>query len=783
MVSRSLRHPFRGDRRYPKPARAARRRPKRASARQPRIRPRKNVSVAGLVGSPEEETSRPSLRLRVVGIAVLVLFGVLVVRLWTLQVIDAKSYAAQATRNQVRVVTVAPPRGEIVDRNDTVLVGNIPEQEILLSRVAAAQNPAIVAEVAALVGQTPAQVQASVNNNKYSPYEPVPVATGVSAATVQYLQVHQSQYPGVSVQSVTQRQYPQGGTTAAHVLGYIGDITAKFLAAHSSAGYSQGSQVGQSGIEAQYEPYLKGVNGRQVIEVNASGEPAGTLSSTAPQTGDTVVLNIDTGLQKTVEADLAGQIASDRASVDNLNGNQHPPAKGGAVIVMNPQNGQILAMASQPTYDLNQWVGGISQANFTALQASGAENNDAIQGLFIPGSTFKLITATADLQKGVYDPNQLYQDTGKFVVSPCSGAATACTFNDDQDSGDGSVNLSDALTVSSDSYFYNLGALFWEGRAKYGNNAIQDVATQYGEGQITGIDLPNEVQGRVDSQTVREQLHAQSPKAFPNTGWNTGDNIEMAFGQGGTVVTPIEQAVAYATFANQGTRYAPQVASAIVDPVTGRVVKQFTPVVTGHVSLPPSIYQPILQGLEGVITSGTAKQDFLGFPSNFVLAGKTGTATEPGQMGPGGLQGEPTSWFVAFGPQPTPTYLVLAVIDQGGYGAAAAAPLVRNVFNYLLTNPIGGVKIPTGTHPSKTKAPSSHTALTTPPSTTTTVATPTTAGNTGTPTTAGTPTTSGNTGTAGNTGTTPTTAVTPTTAGNTGTSGNTGTAGTLPPGA
>ena len=181
----------------------------------------------------------------------------------------------------------------------------------------------------------------------------------------------------------------------------------------------------------------------------------------------------------------------------------------------------------------------------------------------------------------------------------------------------------------------------------------------------------------------------------------------MAFGQGGTVVTPIEQAVAYATFANGGTRYQPQVASAIVDPVTGKVVQQFTPVVTGHVSLPPSVYQPILQGLEGVITSGTASADFTGFPSNFVLAGKTGTATTPGASG---ASGEPTSWFVAFGPQPTPTYLVLAVIGQGGYGANAAAPLVRNVFNYLLTNPIGPVKLPTGTNPPKLKAATSESA-------------------------------------------------------------------------
>jgi len=665
---------------------------------------------------------------------------VLLARLWTLQVVDAKSYAAQVTKNQVRVVTVAPSRGEIVDRNDTVLAGGTPVEEMLLSRVSAAAHPTVVAKVAALVGQTPIQVQTTVNNDQYGPYEPIPVATNIPAATVQYLQVHESEFPGVSVQAVTTRTYPQGATTAAHVLGYLGDITSTFLAAHKNAGYAEGSQVGVSGIEQQYETYLRGVNGRQALEVDASGNVVGTLSSTAPQTGDTVVLNIDTGLQKAVEADLANQIQADRQTTDKVTGFV-PPAKNGAVIVMNPQNGQVLAMASYPTYNINDWVGGISSANYAAISSSGAENNNAIQGLYIPGSTFKLITATADLQDGVYNPNQYYPDTGKYVVTPCNGAASACTFHDDQDSGAGDVNLADAIAVSSDAYFYQLGDLFCDGRATWGNDAIQNVGHQYGEGDLTGIDLPNEVLGRIDSLSVRQTLHAEAPKAFMPASWNDGDNIEMAFGQGGTVVTPIEQAVAYSTFANGGTRYQPQVANAIVNPVTGQVVKQFTPVVTGHVSLPPNVYDPILTGLEGVInmeggTAGPQTGDFVGFPSNFELAGKTGTATT---VNSSGSAGEPTSWFVAFGPQPKPTYLVLAVIYQGGYGASAAAPLVRSVFNYIYANPIGGVTLPTGTNPSKLKAPASHTPLTTPSTTTTsppstTTYTPTTSAETTPPT-------------------------------------------------
>ncbi len=461
---------------------------------------------------------------------------------------------------------------------------------------------------------------------------------------------------------------------------------------------------GNRALRPQYETYLRGVAGRQALSVNASGDVVGTLSRTAPQIGDTVVLNLDTGLQEAVQADLQAQILQDRHTPDVEDHNKLPPAINGAAIVMNPQNGQVLAMASYPTYDLNEWVGGISSANFASLQSTGAENNYAIQGEYTPGSTFKLITATADLQDGVYSPSRYYNDTGTFKVQNCTGGS--CTFTDDPGDSGGAYNLALALTVSSDSYFYNLGELFWEGRATYGADAIQNVAAQYGEGVSSGIDLPNEVVGRVDSQAERQKLHNENPTAFPNTSWYTGDNVEMAFGQGATALTPIEQAVAYATFANGGTRYAPEVASEVVDPTTGKVIEQIAPKVLGHVNLPSSITEPILQGLEGVIAhgppdEGTAYTAFQGFPTSWNLAGKTGTATNPGAD-------EPNSWFVAFGPNPNPQYVVLAVIDQGGYGAEAAAPLVRNIFDYILANPIGGVKTPTVKSPPTSTAPASN---------------------------------------------------------------------------
>jgi penicillin-binding protein 2 len=701
------------------------------------MRPRKSVNVASIVGSPEEEVSRPNLRLRIVGVVVLLLFGVLVLRLWTLQVVEGKSYASAVTRNQVRVVSVPAPRGAVVDRSGSVLVTNQPQQEVLLSRAEAAQNPSIIGMVAALVGQTPQQVQSSVNNNRYSPYEPVPVATGVSDDTVQWVQTHQSQYPGVSVETVAQRTYPQTGTTGTQILGYVGDISGSYLAAHPNDGYTQGSQVGVSGIEAQYEPYLRGVAGRQALSVDAGGDVVGTLSTTAPKIGDTVVLNVDTALQQEVQNDLQQQITTDRHTPDNVDGGKLPPAINGAVVVMNPQNGQVLALASYPSYDLSEWVGGISHANFSALQQSGAENDYAIEGQYTPGSTFKLVTATAALQEGLIAPTTPYVDSGTFKIQGCPAPGvnndTGCVLHDDPGDSGGTYNVTGALTVSSDAFFYNLGEMFWQQQSKFGTTPIQNEATAYGEGTITGIDLPGEAQGRLDSYLTRAKLHAGNPKGFPYAAsWFTGDNIEMAFGQGETVLTPIEQAVAYSTFANGGKRFAPEVASEVVDPISGKVVKKIDPKQTGTVAISPANYSAMLQGFEGVVSNphGTGYAAFQGFPASWNLAGKTGTASnQPGQ--------EPNSWFVAFGPNPNPQFLVLAVIDQGGYGADAAAPLVRNIFNYI------------GAHQAQLSAPVVTPTPANPPSSTPVTTTTTTApGSTTTTTKAGAAGTSSTTTTA-----------------------------------
>ncbi|MEI8263063.1 MAG: penicillin-binding protein 2 [Actinomycetes bacterium] len=679
---------------------------RRRSPRQPRIRSRRrSVSIADLVPSPDETDARPDFRLVALGGFFAILFGFLVLRLFTLQIVDAQSIKAAATATQIRVVPLEAPRGEITDRSATILVGNQVSQEIVLSRLEASQHPAVVGQVAALTNQTPAQVQAILNNAKYDPYQPAPIQTNASAATIQFLQEHPEQFPGVSVQEATSRTYPQGGTSGTHVLGYVGAISPTQLTENKGKGYSQASAYGQSGIEQFYQSPLRGTNGSQSLEVNAQGQVAGVVSQTNPIPGDTVVLNLDLGLQQTLQTALEQQILADRQSVDKRSG-KVPPAPNGAAIVMDPRSGAILAMASYPTYDLAQFVGGITQANLNGILGSGALNNYAISGLYTPGSTFKMITATAALQNGLIGAGQYVNDTGTFTVPSCIAGGAGCVFVDDEAGGVGEVNITGALTASSDYYFYNLGYLFAAQTTKYGKQPIQDVAAQYGLGQASGIDLLGGSVGRVDSAIERQKLHASAPKAFPNTTWYQGDNIEMAFGQGATAVTPLEMAIAYSTFLNGGTRYAPEVAAGLVSS-SGELIRQYPPRVTGHVALTPAISDPILQGLLGVVQSpnGTAYETFKQYAhfneATFSVGGKTGTASNaPGQ--------EPNSWFVGFGPNPNPQYVVVCVIDQGGYGASAAAPVVAQTFNWLSTNPVGPVKFPTASSPATATPPTTN---------------------------------------------------------------------------
>jgi penicillin-binding protein 2 len=743
-VSRSLRHPFSGGRHYLRPEKD--RSPERKKPRQPKLH-QNRFSVGAVLDAPDTSAARPGLRLRITGLVVAGLFALLGLRLWTLQVLQAPAAAHAVSANQIRAVAVDPVRGLVLDRYGNPLADNLVVRQITLSRVAAQQHPEVVGRLAALIGETPAQVNASIADLRNSIYKPVPILSNAPPADILYIKEHQDDFPGVSWVATTQRNYPQGelpgpaqsGYPAAQTLGYVGAINSTDLKAHAAQGYQAGDPFGQSGLERQYESDLRGTPGSQQLEVDPKGQVVGTLRTTPSTAGDNVVTNLDTNLQQVADNALASQITSLRNTFDPQCNNKagcYPGATGGAVVVMNPQTGAVYALSSFPTYNPSIWVGGISDAAYATLKDQN--NNDplinrTIQGLYTPGSTFKLNTATAALGLGLITPGYSFYDKGTFTIPGCQYGSTTCIFHNSDGDPNGTFNVSSALTVSSDDFFYNLGAMFYDNRSNpaYGQTPIQDQAHQYGLGELTGIDLPGEVQGRVDSQAERNKLHAMSPKGFPNTTWYAGDNVEMAFGQGTTVITPIEQAVAYATFANGGTRYAPQVAAAVVSP-SGTVVKKFAPQVTGHVNLAPSLHEALATGFEGAVNSpgGTAYGVSGGlktFPGG--VAGKTGTAdTEIGK--------EPTAWFVGWGPTATAAqYVVVCVIDQAGFGAAASAPVVSQIFDYLAAHPVTAPGIPPGQaviqNPNPVGLPSSTTTTAPQAGSTTTNSTPTGASSSG----------------------------------------------------
>ena len=704
-----LRHPLRGTRLYPRPKAPKPARPH--GPRGPRMRPRRSV-VDRVMTAGEPAPPRPVIRLRVLGLVVLALFSLMFVRLWYLQILNTSAYSKTVVQNQLRPVEVAAPRGLILDRGGDVMVGDQVTRDITLARVAAQQHPEVIGQLAALLGIPAAQIQADLANVQYSLYKPVPIVENAPLSDVLYISEHAAMFPGVSTVADTNRTYPMG-QTGVQMLGYVGDISSRELAANKSAGYQLGDLYGQSGLEAQYQSALRGKPGIDRVEVNAQGQVVGSLGETPPVSGDDLVTNIDGGLEQTLQDALDTEISM-----------FHGASKGGAAVALDPQTGAVLALASNPTYDPTWWNNGISLAHFHQIESTGALNDNATQGLYTPGSTFKLATATAALESGLISPGTTFDDTGSYTIPGCATGGSGCaTYHDNEGEAAGWVNVSQALTVSSDIFFYNLGVQFWDDRGTYGLYPIQDAAANLGYGDVTGIDLPDETPAaRVDSKLVVQKEHAQDPADFPNGGWYTGNNLEMAFGQGGTVITPIEQAVAYATFANGGTRYVPQIAAGLVD-AKGKVAKTFAPEVApgkhSHVGYTSAEYQAMLSGFTGVVQNpkGTAYGAFQGFPlSKFPLAGKTGTATTNEQ--------QPNSWFVGWGPLPDPQYLIAVVVQGGGYGASAAAPVARQGFQYLVDHP---------EHPVALVAPPATTQV--PATTTPTIALPP---NTGTVPTGGT---------------------------------------------
>jgi penicillin-binding protein 2 len=638
------------------------------------------LEVTAPVGGPD----RSRVRLTIIGLVTGCLFSALFARLWYLQVIAAPAAEAAATQNGVRLVYDPAPRGRILDRQGRVVVDNKVSQVITVSRETARKEPDVMKRLAALLGLSYDDLLHRASDPRFSPFTPFPVARDIDVSKIIYVREHQDQFPGVEAKAVAERSYPYG-TVAAHILGYVGQINDQELAALKSKGYREGDEIGKTGIEQQYEDVLRGAAGVTKLQVDSKGRVLGVLGSQPPVQGHDLQLTVDLDVQKLAEESLVQGLAAAHNHFDPSTGG-HFRSPAGSVLVLDPRDGSVLAMASYPTYDPTVFVNGIKPDVFASLQSPENQYplvNRAVQGQYASGSTFKLVTAIAALRAGLITPNTVFDDRGSLRVGNQ-------IFYNAGHASYGYVALSRAITVSSDAYFYNIGANFWFGRSRYGTDPIQNVAREFGFGVHTGVMPGAEASGKIPDPASRKREHDLYPKAFPNGQWFAGDNVNMAIGQGEVLVTPIQLASAYGAFANGGTLWEPRLAAHALTQ-DGHDLQDFAPVVIRKIDLPAAIRDPMVAGFKGAVADpkGTAHAAFAGYPySALPVAGKTGTAQVTGK--------QDTAIFVSYAPVDSPQYVIDAFLEQSGFGGDAAAPVVRRIYEGLAGKPAGPIVSPSG---------------------------------------------------------------------------------------
>jgi penicillin-binding protein 2 len=622
------------------------------------------------------------MRLTILLVVVVCLFAALFARLWFLQVINAPKAQAVAADNGVEAVYTTAPRGDILDRDGRVLVGNVNEPVIEVYRQVANENPAMVARLAPLLGMTAGQLNTALANLQYSPYAPVPVLPDAQPQQILYIQEYPALFPGVTTTTESVRTYSPMGAAAANIVGYVGQIDQSQYQQLKSRGYLPNDQIGLTGVEASYESVLRGSPGVERIQVSSSGQVLSILSSTPPVQGNNVRLTIDGQLQEDAMSALEQGLAAAKQSTHN---GVRFPAPAGSAVVEDPQNGAVLALATYPLYNPTAFVGGISSAQYAAYNNPAANQpllDRAIQGQYAPGSTFKLVTATAGLDYGLITPSSDFNDTGRIVIGNQ-------TFTNNDGEALGNIDLSSALTESSDNYFNTIGAELWDGYVngdRYPQDALQDVAAEYGFGRPTGIALTGEASGLVPTPQSLALDYKEYPKDFETGTWYTGDSAQTAIGQFEDLVTPLQLANAYSTFANGGTLWEPRLATD-VQSQTGKVLATYQSTRKGTVTLQPAWRAALLAGFEGVVQnpSGTAYGIFTGPLATHDIAGKTGTAQVTGKQS--------TSIFTSFAPASNPQYEVTAILEQAGYGADVAGPVVRQLYDALYSLPAQPISV------------------------------------------------------------------------------------------
>lgn len=617
---------------------------------------------------PDDRRPRMSrglaLRIAVVGGLALALFAVLLFRLWDLQVLSGQKYLAEANNNRTREFRVTAPRGDILDRNGKAIVDNRTSLALQVNPQKLpplpARRQAELARLGALAHMSLRQVRGTMHEQlKVAAGAPVTLRRDVGYDLVYYLQENQSRFPGVQVQRVFVRHYPDG-TLAAHVLGSVGEVSEEQLKEARYRKLQPGDEVGQGGVEDTYDRFLRGQPGLTRIQVNALGQPTpgGQLVSTPPVPGDSLKLSIDSSVQAAGEQALA--------------------ARGlpGAFVTMNVNNGQILGLGSFPTFDPSVFTKPMTQAQVNDLYRNPAASHvdRATQGLYPTGSTFKPITAMAALNTGVITPQTTIEDGGSITIG-------GETFQNAGGASYGTLSLVPALQVSSDVFFYTLGLKMWN------TGALQHWAHMLGIGRPTGIDLPEQAVGLLPSKQWRDRLYRKGETERP---WSAGDNVQLATGQGDLQTNPLQMAIAYATVANGGTVVTPHVGME-VDDSAGRVLKEFEPPPRRHVHVDSTYRAAILEGLHQAAQSpgGTSYAVFGGFP--VPVAGKTGTAQRP--------PNPDQSWYIVMAPYPNPRIVTAVTIEQGGFGVESAAPAALQILEAYFNKHTTGTAGPNGGSP------------------------------------------------------------------------------------
>jgi penicillin-binding protein 2 len=508
---------------------------------------------------------------------------------------------------------------------------------------------------------TPQDVFAKVGDSRVEALRPRLIAIDVPLDVVAKLAERQAEFPGVRVDEVAVREYPNG-SVAAHVLGYTGEISQDQIAqAGAEAGYELGDTVGKTGAEVQFESVLQGDKGRRLIEVNASGKSQRVISEQAPVAGRDIRLTVDLEVQKVTEAVLEDALAEAHRQ-------DFPKARAAAAVVLDVATGEVLAMASLPTFDPSVFLGGISQAEWTALTAKESEyplNNRAVMSAYPPASTFKVVTGLAGLEYDVASSGSWYRCQGRWTEMGEQWPKWCWNH-----SGHGSISFEGGIEESCDTVFYEIGYEFYKRKKE----ELQATSREFGLGSKTGIDLPGEVSGRVPDAAWKKEFNKNYPEYQL---WLPGDTVNMAIGQGDLLVTPLQMASVYAGLGNGGTLMRPHVLKDVLDS-EGGVALSSEPVAMGQLNASEAELNVLKRALVKVTTTGTAKGTFRGFDVR--VAGKTGTAQVYGK--------DDYAWFCAYAPADTPRYAVAVVVEQGGHGGSVAGPAARNILAQLLGEPL-----------------------------------------------------------------------------------------------